>query len=244
MGLQQLGTERRGQRQGNDGRQHHGYGNGQGELFVQLAGRTAHKRDWYKYCGQHAGNGHYRARYFFHGPIGCFLRGKARFLNVMFNGLYHDDGVIDYQTDGQDHGKHGQGIDGKSQQYEGAEGADQGNRNRQHGDQGGPHIAQKNINYDQYQDQGLEEGMGNLFQRFPDELGLIRSNYQFHVRRETGLRIFQHLSDFRYRFNGICIGGQRNRINNGFAAYAFIQKQGRRSIHTFAFINIGDVLQF
>ena len=63
----------------------------------------------------------------------------------MFYRFYYDDGIIHNQADGQDHGKHGQGVDGKAQQHEGAKCTDQGHRNRQHGNQGGPEISQKDV---------------------------------------------------------------------------------------------------
>ena len=113
MGLQQLRTKGRGQRQRNHGGQHHGNRNGQGELFVQLAGRTAHERNRHKHGCQHAGNGHNRTGHFFHGPVGSFFRRQAGFLNVMFHGFHYNDSVIYYQTDSQNHGKHGQGVNGK-----------------------------------------------------------------------------------------------------------------------------------
>ena len=157
--------------------------------------------------------------------------------------FHHDDGVVYHQTDGQDHGKHGQGIDGKAQQHEGAEGADQGNGDRQHRHHGGPEIAQENINDNQYQHQRFKEGMGNFFQRLFYELGLVLGDDQFHIRREPGFRIRQHLSYLRHSFDGIGIRSQGNRIHYRFAGYAFIQKQGRRRIHTFAFVYIRNVFQ-
>ena len=128
--------------------------------------------------------------------------------------FHHYDGVVHHQADGQDHGKHGQGIDGKAQQYESAKSTDQGNGNRQHGNQSSPHITQENINYDQHQDQSFKKGMGNLLQRFLDELGLIHGNDQFHIRREAGLRIFQYFPDLRYGIDGIGIGSQGYRVND------------------------------
>ena len=85
--------------------------------------------------------------------------------------------------------------------------------------------------------------MSHFFQGFLYELGLVLGNDQFHIRRETGFRILQHFPDFRYRFNGIGIRSQGNRIYYRLTAYALIQEQRNRGIHTFAFVNVRNILQ-
>ena len=83
--------------------------------------------------------------------------------------------------------------------------------------------------------------MGNFFQRFPYKLRLVLGNDQFHIRRKPGFGILQYFSDFGNGFNRVGIRSQGNGIHDRFTAYALIQEQGSRCIHTFAFVNIGDV---
>ena len=139
----------------------------------------------------------------------------------MLDGLNYNDSVVDNETDSQNHGEKADGVDGKAHEDEGTEGTDERYRNCQHGDEGSPPAAQENINNYKNEDEGLKEGMGNLGERFLDELTVILEDTQLHIRRQTSLSILNYLSDTVSRFDSICIGSNSYGEGNGFTIVNF-----------------------
>ena len=68
-------------------------------------------------------NSNNRSGYLTHCPYGGIVRIKAVVAHVMFHGLNNDDGVVNDQTYGQNHGKQRQGVDRKPEGQKSAEGS-------------------------------------------------------------------------------------------------------------------------
>ncbi|MNE63527.1 hypothetical protein D3C80_1588820 [compost metagenome] len=98
--LEQYRGQRWRQGQRVERRDHRRDGNGQGELLVELPGKTGDECRRYEHGAQHQGGGNDRTGHFTHG----FLRGFQRFqaqADVTFDVFHHDDGVVHHDTDGQ-----------------------------------------------------------------------------------------------------------------------------------------------
>ena len=104
---------------------------------------------------------------------------------MMFNRFYYNDSVVDNKADSQNHRKGSQSVDSKAQNYEGSEGTNQGYRYSQNRNQGCTPAAKEHKYYQNNQNQGFDEGMSNLLQRFGNKLGVILNNDQLHIIRET-----------------------------------------------------------
>ncbi len=71
------------------------------------------------------------------------LAGGQALLDVVLDGLHHDDGVVDHEADGEHEAEQGEGIDGEAEQGKDRERAHQGHWHGQEGDEGGPQALQK-----------------------------------------------------------------------------------------------------
>ena len=102
MFLENHGAKCRRQRQRNEGRQGHRYGNRQGELLIQNACHTAKECNRNEYCGQNEGNSHNRSLYLIHRALSRIDWLKS-FLHMLLDILDNNDGIIDDQADSQHH---------------------------------------------------------------------------------------------------------------------------------------------
>jgi len=75
-----------------------------------------------------------------HGDDGGFLGVETAFLHEPFDVFHHHDGVVDQQADGQDHGQHGQGVDGVAAGRHDGEGAEQDHRHGDGWNERGPEV--------------------------------------------------------------------------------------------------------
>ncbi len=90
--------------------------------------------------------------------MGGFL-GRQALADIAFDILDHDDGVVDDDTDGQDKGEQRQGVDRIAQAQQDGEGADQGDRDGHHRDDGRAPGLQEDQDHDGHQDHGFKDGV-------------------------------------------------------------------------------------
>ena len=89
-------------------------------------------------------------------------RGDSPSLDVVLDGLHHDDRVVDDEADGQHEAEERQRVDRESQQRKDHERADQRHRHRQQRDEGGPEALQEDEHDDDHEDEGLDERLDDL----------------------------------------------------------------------------------
>lgn len=206
--LQEHRAQCRCQRQCHKSGNQNGHGNGQSELFIQNPHDPAEECHRHKDGSQYGGYADNRALNLFHGNQCGFLRVLAVVPHFIFHGFNNDDGVIDDQPDGQDHGEQRQGIDAEIQNREGSKGPQQRYRDRDHRDQRGPYILQEEIYDDGNQNQGFHEGMNHFFNGGIDEIRIIDDDLCFHARREGLFILCQLRLDRIDGFNGVGIRRQ------------------------------------
>src|SRR5690606_40953550 len=87
-------------------------------------------------------------------------------------------------------------IDGKSKEQKEEEGSDQRYRNRDCRNEGGPHILKENKDDYKYQNEGLEQCMLHLADRFVDLLPHAVGNFIIDSFRKRLLQSLEHFPDF------------------------------------------------
>ena len=147
---QKDGTERGAQREGVDGAEDCGNRDGDGELLEECAGDAGDEDGGDEDRQEDQGGGDDGAGNLPHGNDGGFLWILA-VLNVANDVLDHHDGVIDHDSDDKDESEEGELVDGEAQHLEHGESADEGDRDSEGRDNGGPEVLQEYVDreYDQ-----------------------------------------------------------------------------------------------
>ena len=140
---------------------------------------------------------------------------------MLFDVFDDDDGVVDDQADGQDHGEEGQGVDGEIEDLKGRKGPDDRNRHGQDWDERRPPFLQEDEDDEDDQEQRFDKGIFYFVDGRVDEIRVIHDNGIIQVRREGFLGLFQDLLDFRNRVQGVGIAGKLDAEANPCLAVDF-----------------------
>ncbi|MND35718.1 hypothetical protein D3C80_263620 [compost metagenome] len=211
MGLQHGRAERRCEDQGDQHRKRHGRNDRHRELLVHFPRCAAEKRHRHEDGGNHHGDAHERALDFSH----RFFRGRDGIEMLVAHDtldiFHHHDRIIHQQTDRQNHGKHGERIDRKSERRHDAEGSKQNHRHGQRRDQRRAEIMQEDQHHEHDQHNRFDERVNDRLDGKRDKRRRIIGNDIAHAggkkRAEIGhLRLHQ----FR-RFKRIGAGRQLDR---------------------------------
>ena len=122
-----------------------------------------------------------------------------------FHVFNNDDGIIDYQTDSQYHGKQCQGVDTESQRHKAGKGADKGYGDSQHRNKRGPPALQKEEHDEDNQHQGFLKGIYYFRDGFVDILRTVDNGDKYQIIGEVLRGFIQYLFDFTDGFHGIGI---------------------------------------
>jgi hypothetical protein len=134
------GAEHRRQRQGHDGRDGHGRGQGDPELPEESAGRANHECEGHEDGHERDGGGDHGEGDLAHPVEGGLLR-RLPGLDPPVDVLQHHDGVVHHEADGQGEAEQGDDVDGVAEGVKDCEGADHGDGDRDGGNQGSPEGA-------------------------------------------------------------------------------------------------------
>ena len=96
---------------------------------------------------EHQGHGDDRPGDLVHRPAGR-LRGVQPLLQPALDVLDDDDGVVDHDADGQDQAEQRDVVQAEAQRGHDGEGADDGDRHGDQGDQGGPPVLQEDQHHE------------------------------------------------------------------------------------------------
>ncbi len=206
--LEQHGAKRRAQRQRVERRDDHRDGDGDRELLVELAGDAGNEGGRHENRSQDHGDCDHRTGDLFHGPELRFL-GRHAMLDMVLDRLDDDDGIVNYQTDGQHQAKQRQRIDREAEQREEHESADQRYRHRQQRDQRRPPALQEDEDDDDDQHQRLDQGVLDFLDALGHRQRGIEGDDIVKVGREALLDLFHQLLGAVGRFQGI---GARHQV--------------------------------
>ncbi|EXI65763.1 MAG: hypothetical protein AW08_02975 [Candidatus Accumulibacter adjunctus] len=189
LGTQQQGAQGRAQGQRVERRDDDRNRDGHRELLVELAGDAGNEGGRHEDCGEDDGDGDDRAGHLAHRLEGRVLRRQA-LLDVVFDRLDDDDGVVDDQTDRQDQTEQRQGVDREAEQREEHEGADQRHRHGEQRDKRRAPALQEDEDDDDHQHQRLEQRVLDLLDAFGDGQCRVEGDDVVEVGRETLLDLF------------------------------------------------------
>ena len=191
-GFQQGGAQGRRKHQGDNDGQHHRRDDGNRELAVNHARRTAEEGHRHEHGRQHHGDTDQRARDLRHGLARRFQRRQALFAHHALDVFHHHDRVIDQETDGQHHGEHGQRIDRIAEGVQDAEGTEQHDRHGHGRDQGGAEVLQEQIHHQEHQDDRFDQGLDHFFDGQFHERGRVERHLVAHAFRELLAQVAEH----------------------------------------------------
>ena len=177
---QARGHHRR-QGQGDDSRDTHRAGQGEGEFPEQGAGQTALQADGRVDRGQGDGHGDDRAHQLA-GTAQGGLHGGLALAQVTFHVFHHHDGVVHHQANRQDNGEQGEQVDGKAEDLHQEDRADERERNGHHRDEYRAQRAQEQEDDHHHDEQGVAQGLEDLVDGGVDVCGGIVGHPRFHAR--------------------------------------------------------------
>ena len=135
-------------------------------------------------------------------------------LHVADDVLQHDDGVIHDETHRQGEGHQGDVVHRKAKQVHRGKGTDDGNRQRQAGNEGGGDVAQKQEDDQDHQGNRQNEGELDLRHRLADRVGAVVHDLEIHragqLLAESGQLLFDVVDDL----DGVGAGLALNRQND------------------------------
>ncbi len=105
MRLEDQRGQCRGKGQGDHERDEGGRGDGERELFVELACNAAHERGGHEDGDEHQGDANERASNLVHGDVSGLARAEPR-TDMALHVFYDDDGIVDHYADGKYEAEH------------------------------------------------------------------------------------------------------------------------------------------
>src|ERR1017187_458967 len=128
--------------------------------------------------------------------------------------LQHDDYSLDNLSDGKDEGHHGEVVEAVIQQVHDGEGADDGKRQGQAGDDGGRDIAQEQEDHQHHQAERQDHGELDVVVAFADAIGAVVEDVHVHRGRqlvaEDREQVFHAVSDFDGVGSGLALDGEND----------------------------------
>ena len=184
MRFEQQSTKGRRQRQGDEAGKDDGKGNGDRELTVEHAGDTTEEGDREEDADEYADDRDNRASDLAHGFLGGLERTEPLLAHEPFRVLKHDDGVVDHDTDRDDHRKERQDVNAVAHDPQPSAGADERDRHRDHGDERGPPRTEEEEDDERDEEGGFNERVAHLADGGTHKASGVERDAVLDVRRE------------------------------------------------------------
>ena len=219
---EQRGTQYRRQNQGHDYRKEHGGDDGHGELTVDDSRGTGEKDHRSEYGRQHQADANQRTCDLLHGFGRGFPGREPFFGHDPCHVFHHHNRVVHQQADGQDHRKHGQHVDGKTEEIQNGKGSQKNHRHRDRGNQRGSKVAEEKPHHQEHEEDRDNKRLDNLPDGHLDEGCGVHGIGHFDPRGEVTAQ-FRHLGlDGIGRIQRVGAGG----LSNGDASRLFSIEHG------------------
>ena len=176
----QGGRERQGVQCGDEDRDGHRHT----ELTVERAGHAADERHGDEHRCHDQRDGDDGTRYLVHGVDRCGERRLVALVELGVDSLYHHDGVVDHDGDGQQQCRQCEQVDGESEHLEEEERTDERHRHGDERDERGAPVLQEEVDDDEHQQQGEHQSEDHLLDRGIEELGHVVVDLVEHARRK------------------------------------------------------------
>ena len=120
--------------------------------------------------------------------------------------LHHHDGVVHHETDGEDDGQQRQEVDGKAEGLHQKDAADKRYRDGHHRHQHGAEGTEKEEDYDDHDEQGVDQGLDDLMDGVGDIIGGVIGDMGLHTAGQLFLDGF-HLRPHPFdHVDGVGVG--------------------------------------
>ena len=184
--LQQCRAQGGRQDQRHGDRQHHRRHNGDRELAIDHARRSAKEGHRQEHSGQHQRDTDQRASDFAHGFLGRFLRAKTFFAHDALDVFDDDNGVVHQKADGEHQREHGECVDRIAEGFQHAERAQQHHRHSDGGNERGAPVLQEHEHHDDDEQGGFHQRLDHVIDRQADEGRVVHWEGELHAGREGG----------------------------------------------------------
>ena len=181
VGLENLGSQHRRKRQGNEAGEGHGCGHGQGKFGKETAHIALQESDGHKNGDQYQRGRDHREGDLPRAAVGRDQGRLTLLVDTPAHVLEHDDGVVHNQTDGQYQGKQSQQVDGKIEEQQGDKGGGHRHWHRHGRNQNGPWTAKEQEDREHHQHQGNRQGGIDLFHGAFDEYRTVEAGQNLHA---------------------------------------------------------------
>ncbi len=209
--LEEGGAEHRRQNQGNHHREQHRGDNGHGKLPVNDARGTSEEGHRAEHRREHQPDADQSGSNLVHG-FARGLKGRQPLLaHDALDVFHHHNGVVHQQPDGQHHGEHGEHVNGKPEDAQHGERAQDDHRHGNGGNQGGAHVAQKHIHHQENQEDRLNERLDHFIDGHAHEGRGVIGIHHLHAAGEKVAHLGQLVPDVVRRLEGVGAG----RLPNG-----------------------------
>ena len=190
-----------------------GRSDGHREFVQQPAQDAAQKEHRDKHRGQGQGHGE-DGEADLPGAVDGRCKRRLPHLHVPDDVFQHHDGIVHHKADAQDQGHEGEVVQAVIQQVHDREGPDDGQGQRQAGDNGGREIPQEEKDHHDHQPQGQQQGELDIVHRFPDGDGAVVQGNDLHRGRDLVPDGGQQLIDGVHHLDGVgarlALDGQDN----------------------------------
>ena len=197
--------QRRAQRESVEGREDHRDGDGHGKLLIEPSGDARDEGCRHEDGRENQGDTDDRAGELFHG-LSSRIFGSQTLLDVALHAFDDHNGIVHHQADGQHQPEHRERIDGEAEQREENKRAHQRNGHGQQRDQRSAPVLQEEVDHQDHQHDGDQEGFDDLLHAFGHRARLVKRYGVIHIFREALLHLGHQLAD---------AGGGLDRIGAG-----------------------------
>src|ERR1035438_3095516 len=224
-GLEEAAAQHGREGDGNHARNEDGHGDGDGELLEQAAQHATQEEHRNEHGGEgkrHADDGEADFRR-------AGVRGGERRLaqfDMADDVFQHDDGVVHLAADGKDQRHHGQVVQAVIQQVHDGEGADDGKRQGQAGDDGSRDVAQEQEDHQHHQAEGQDHSELDVLVAFADAVGAVVEDIHVHRGRQLVAEDGEQVLDAVGNFDGVGAGLALDGENDGAAAELALVEPG------------------
>ena len=171
-----------------------GDGQGDGELAEEPAHNVAHEEQRDKHRDERNGQGHDGEADLLAALEGG-VHGAHPLLDEAGDVLDHDDGVVDDEAGGDGERHEGEVVEAVAQQVHHAEGADDGERDGDRGDDGGGEVAEEEEDDHDHQGDGEHELKFDVQHGGADGIGAVGKDPDLDSGGEAGLQLGQEFLD-------------------------------------------------
>ncbi len=185
---------------------HHSDSNGNGKLFIESASHTTEKGDRQEHRDQDHDHRYQCPGQLLHRLACCLIRRHVIGGHVVLGTLYNNDGIINHQTNSQNHTEQGQHIGRETKHVKTNIGTDNTYRYRQNRNNRSTKTLQEDENDQHHQEDCLKKSIDDFFNGSFSKFAGIEDNIVIQPLGETRSNLLNQSTDIGRGLNSISPG--------------------------------------